>query len=129
MELAQKLAHLSRNPLSDLPVSLDKSSEVAQEIFLELAELAKEDGLPTIKGLLWEKNLDQEWKFAVNGADTPQLTTIMTAAHRVPPYTLYVEFNGWPAGQLHPARGGWFAAGAEANAARFLRVLLLRKAG
>lgn len=128
MELAQKLAHLARNPLSDLPVSLDKSSEVAQEMFLELAELAKEDGLPTIRGL-WEKKLDDDWKFAVNGAKSPQITTIMTAAHRVPPYTLYVEFNGWPAGQLHPDAGGWFCAGAEANAARFLRVLLLRKAG
>lgn len=52
------------------------------------------------------------WAFTLNPHDTPKL--IGDTATTLPPFHLFVEWNGFPAGIVSPA-GGVIAAGARAN--------------
>ena len=76
----------------------------------------------------WESQVDDGWFVAFNGHGEPTPTrggkgrgdggaTIM-----VEPFSVYVEWYGWPAGILTPG-GGTMAAGAEANAQTFVAAL------
>ena len=69
----------------------------------------------------WTYVIDDHWWIAVNGhkvdveAQSPQHVNPTP----VPPFTAYVEFNGWPAGLIDPY-GGTLAAGEIANAETFM---------
>lgn len=61
----------------------------------------------------------------MNGHKTP-----MRCSHgiEVPPFSVYVQFNGWPAGILD-AGGGVLAAGEAANEKNFIDALKKRLHG
>lgn len=64
----------------------------------------------------WEHAVDDQWRIALNGHGDER-----TAFGRatVPPYHIYVEYNGWPAGLIGPA-GGVIAAGDGATEDTFI---------
>lgn len=90
-----------------------------------ICELHAKDGALALSKLpgLWERRLDRQWTFWVNGhgevlqggpdADLP-----------VNPGCVYVEFNGWPAGIFSLITGeGEIAAGELANYQTFCEAL------
>ena len=83
------------------------------DLMVYVADFALARGAASIKDLpgCWESDVDGHWWLAVNGhAETFKCSRGID----VPPYTIYVEFNGWPAGMID-AGGGEIAAGALAN--------------
>jgi hypothetical protein len=70
----------------------------------------------------WHLVIDEKprWELWCNGhrerIDVEVAASWATSAHRVTidPATIYIEYNGWPAGLLTPM-GGMIAAGAEGN--------------
>jgi hypothetical protein len=91
------------------------------EAFCEMIELTRRLGVVNIKNLpgCWEHQVDAQWHIAVNGQ--PQTVKASNGAE-VPPYTMYVTYNGWPAGLISP-NSGWIAAGAGANEDTFIAAL------
>lgn len=72
------------------------------------AQLRKKDRVRppgTLEGL-WIRRIDEQWLMKANGHKE--------VIELVPPFSIYVEFNGWPAGILSPD-GCTFADGAIAN--------------
>ena len=70
----------------------------------------------------WEYQIDEAWWIAVNGHKEP--VSVFRPQHpgvpvSVPPFTAYIEYNGWPAGLIDPARGT-MAAGEGANQDAFM---------
>lgn len=68
----------------------------------------------------WEHQIDESWRVAINGH---------REAHDVegvslPPFHIYLEYNGWPAGILHPLTGGLMAAGEAANEGTLIAALV-----
>lgn len=59
----------------------------------------------------WEVAVDDNWWIALNGHKE---AVKCSRGASVPPFTAYVEWNGWPAGFIDP-RGGALAAGEAAN--------------
>ena len=66
-----------------------------------------------------EKEIDEQWWIAINPHDEK-----LKCSHGpvVEPFTMYVEFNGWPAG-IVTMNGGMFAAGSAANEDAFIDAL------
>lgn len=97
-------------------------------IFLEIAEFAHRRGVTSINAMpgCWEVQIDAQWWMAVNGHSTPTATS--RGDEPVPPFSAYIEYNGWPAGVVDPA-GGVLAAGSGANAETFCRALQSSTAG
>lgn len=58
-----------------------------------------------------EHQVDDQWWFAINPHGEASRCSQGT---RIPPYTIYYQFNGWPAG-FCTAHGGAIAAGKLAN--------------
>ena len=83
------------------------------EAFSKIVELLLAKGFKSIKDLpaCAEIEIDERWWVAVNGH--PEQTKCSKGTE-VPPFTAYIEFNGWPAGCIDPG-GGCMAAGAIAN--------------
>ena len=67
----------------------------------------------------WEHAVDDHWRVALNPHARPVKTT---RGANVPPYAIYVTYDGWPAGHLD-ARGGLIACGADVDARRFVAAL------
>lgn len=67
----------------------------------------------------WENQVNEQWWIAVNGH---QENKLCSKNIDVPPFTCYVEFNGWPAGYINPY-GGVLAAGTAANEETFVAAL------
>jgi len=67
----------------------------------------------------WEKRLNEQWEISVNGHGEEK-ECVHGAV--VPPFTIYVRYNGWPAG-LIDSHGGSIAAGEGANIDTFLDAL------
>ena len=92
-----------------------------------IAELAESAGVAPLDGKVWEYQVDEQWWFAINGNKNPRgcsrLAKHEGTASEIPPFCIYVEFNGWPAGLFHPIHGGQFAAGSAANEGAFIRAL------
>lgn len=90
-------------------------------LFLAIAEFAHRKGVKSIKDLpaCWEAAVGDHWWIAVNGHGVP-----VACSHGgdVPPFSAFVEFNGWPAGILDPM-GGVIAAGELANEQTFRAAL------
>ena len=79
--------------------------------------LAEAMGVRNIKALpgCWEVVIDEQWWLAVNGHKEPTACSPSDGRSvAVPPYSVYVEFNGWPAGILNIG-GDEIVAGAAAN--------------
>lgn len=91
------------------------------EAFAEVCGLALRLGARSIKDLpgCWEHQIDAQWWVALNGHNEP---IKCSSGVEVPPYTMYVMYNGWPAGLISPA-GGTMAAGAAANEDTFIAVV------
>jgi len=87
-----------------------------------VADLAAALGVSSIKELpgCWEYNLDENWFIAVNGHREP---TACSKNFKVAPFHCYVEWCGWPAGEFHPTRGGFIAAGGAANEDTFIEAI------
>lgn len=92
----------------------------SENIFYHVSALAVAVGAAPVNQFegCWEYAVDERWQFALNGHREPREAFGLT----VPPFSLYVEFNGWAAGVLNP-QGGEFAAGDIANTATFLAAL------
>ena len=92
--------------MSEIPVVMSK-----------ILDLANKLGITNIREFergLWEHKLDERWKFAMNGMDR--------TIDRIPPFSVLVKFNGWPAG-IVDFNGGVIAGGAAANEDAFIAVL------
>jgi hypothetical protein len=89
----------------------DKTAELqAMDIFLAIAErCAREFGAPLPKRLLSIGDEDKGWGVRLN----PTTETV----EAVEPFCAVATWNGWPAGIISPALGGFIAAGEAANAA------------
>ena len=83
------------------------------EAFGKVCMLAGALGVKGINALpgCWEHAIDGTWWIALNGHAEP---TECSRGASVPPYEMYVECNGWPAGILSPG-DGVIAAGEGAN--------------
>ncbi len=89
--------------------------ESTRKSLLELVcELGQADGVSSINRLpgCWERVVDESWTVWVNGHG--QATPHKVGGFNVPAYSVYVEFNGLPAG-VFDAYDGWLAAGEVAN--------------
>jgi hypothetical protein len=95
--------------------------EKMPEAFVLAMELGYKSGMRSIKDLpgCWTYKVDEQWTIHVNGH-----AVIMACASGadIPPYHMYVEYNGWPAGLLGKD-GGEFAAGEGANEGTFIEAL------
>ena len=87
--------------------------------FLAVAELAKKDGLSNLNQLpdCWERKIGEEWWIALNAHDTPKLAKSVDGCSAaegflVPPFSVYAERNGFPAGYFN-ASGGVFMRSTE----------------
>jgi hypothetical protein len=69
----------------------------------------------------WEHQVDERWRIAANGHRQDRMTS---KGEIVKPFTVYIQYNGWPAG-LIDAGGGIIAAGEGANEETFIRALEL----
>ena len=89
-------------------------------IFDLAAQIAdKEGGVPLNKhNGCWVKKLDEHWTIAINGHGEPKKYNNCD----IPPYTMYVEFNGFPAGIVDPF-GGVMATGELANEDALIAIL------
>lgn len=89
------------------------------EVFAAVAGVAERAGETPInqRAGTWERQLDPAWWIAVNAHRDP---VTCSKGVEVAPFTMYVEYNGWPAGILSPTAGGQFAAGTGANIETFL---------
>ena len=91
------------------------------DIFVAITEYALRQGVTNIKDLprCWECQIDSQWWIALNGHPEP---TLCSRKVKVRPFTAYLEFNGWPAGDVDPY-GGIIAAGTLANEDNLLAAL------
>jgi hypothetical protein len=96
-------------------------AEPVSEAFIAIMQLAEALGVRDINKLdgCWERDLDGAWFFAVNGH---QHEIACSKGAAVPPFHVYLEFNGWPAGIFSP-RGGVIAAGEAANEGTFIEAV------
>lgn len=83
------------------------------KLFKELCEYGLALGMKNISELpgCWEQKVDEHWWIACNGHSEP---TECSEGAKVPPFSFYIMFNGWPAGIID-AGGGTLCAGAVAN--------------
>jgi hypothetical protein len=88
------------------------------EAYIEVVNLARAIGVTRIDLMegCWEHQIDDQWWIAMNGHKKP---TKCSAGATVPPFEMYVQFNGWPAGVVAP-NGGIIAAGELANEDTFI---------
>lgn len=95
--------------------------ERISEAFVEVVKLAERLGAIPINsvGGCWEHQIDDHWWIAVNGHAEPVKSS---RGPVVSPFIAYLEFNGWPAGMIHPY-GGTIAAGALANEDAFINAV------
>ena len=87
------------------------------EFWSEFCKLAAEMGAAPLnkRTTCWTVALDDRWWLAVNGRNYRLHAASPTGtSHPVPPFSVYVEFNGWPAGLIDPYRAS-IAAGSLAN--------------
>lgn len=84
------------------------------EAFMAIVELGTALGIPPLCQHVgcWEHRLDDRWFIAVNGHRTPMKTA---AGVEVPPFTAYVERDGWPAGLINPSGGAMVGYDGEAE--------------
>lgn len=91
------------------------------ESFYKMADLVLALGVKNINQLpgCWEHHVDKHWWIAVNAHAKAVVNSHGTT---VPAFSMYIEFDGWPAG-ICDAGGGTIAAGALANEDTFIAAL------
>lgn len=73
-----------------------------------------------LPGGIYERQIGDLWRIVFNGgAKTREQDD---HAPKLPPFSVYVEFNGWPAGIIGPS-GGILAAGDAANEDTFIAAI------
>lgn len=96
---------------------------VVFEKILSLTAALKVEGISALPGA-WIHQVDEVWGIAINPHDGP--VSIPADGHKfgatVPPFSVFVWFNGWPAG-IVDASGGVIAAGVSANEDTFCTAL------
>ncbi len=90
-------------------MSQAKISEVFSKI-VHLAQAVKAKPMNKYAAC-WEHRIDDDWSIAVNGHPTQKETE---GGCTVPPFSAYIEWNGFPAGILG-MNGGMLVAGSGAN--------------
>src|SRR5271165_6748419 len=87
-------------------------ADLLSEFWDLLIKLHEKDGVQplSLHPGLWERKIDDKWEIRANGHKEP--------IEHVPPFSIYVKFNGWPAGVIDPS-GSCFAAGSLANLETF----------
>jgi hypothetical protein len=110
-------AQTAPNHKPDKPIRITKLMEL-------VAELAVALGVRNINALesCWVHQFDTHWLIAANGHKEYKIFASQHGPINVPPFSVWVEFNGWPAG-VFDAHGGTFAAGAAANEQTFSAAL------
>ncbi len=90
------------------------------EAYAVVLELAVKRGAENISALpcCWETAVDK-WFVALNGRSEP---TKSSHGSDVPPYSVYIAYNGWPAGIIDP-HGGIIAGGEAANEETFIKAI------
>ena len=89
--------------------------------WMGVVTLAMRDGikrLPDHNGGIYERKIDDRWRVVMNG----NKTLVEHNGIELPPFGVYVEFNGWPAGVIDPG-GGVIAAGEVANEDTFIAAI------
>lgn len=101
-------------------VEMVKEVHEVPEAFVVLAELAEKEGAIPVSKFegCWVRGIDDSWLIAMNGHEDPR----MYGEVEVPPFTCYIEWNGFPAGLLDPT-GGTIAAGELANEESFIKAI------
>lgn len=70
---------------------------------------------------IWEHAVDETWRVAINGH---RVTEQASDGVDVPPFHVYLSFNGWPWALFHPAADSIATGhGEAANSATFLAAL------
>lgn len=87
--------------------------------FYLIMKIAKKEGVSEIGRLpgLWEYQVDENWRFKVNGHDHD--------VDGVPPFHALILYNDLPAGLISPF-GGVIADGAAANEDAFIAAMQKR---
>jgi hypothetical protein len=90
-------------------------------VFAKVCELGIALGKRDLNQLpaCWDHDLGDGWAFSLNAHDTPKPDD---RGASVPPFTVAVMWNGWPAGLVDPS-GGVIAAGDAANESALLASL------
>ena len=96
-----------------MPEAKEQADQLCTLYYL-VAQLADALGEAPIRNKVWTHKVDDHWFIKINGH--PE------TVDGIPPYCLFVEFNGYPAGCLTPFEGS-FAAGSAANEDEFIRVM------
>ena len=88
----------------------------------KLAQLGGALGVTKITELpgCWEHKIDDEWEIAFNGHDEATASSLSSVP--VPPMSVYIQYNGWPAGVVG-FLGGVIAASEGANEETFLAAI------
>ncbi len=83
------------------------------EVWNYAAKLAIKDGKAPLNALsgFWQRKVGESWEIWLHAQKEPLK---LPSGTPLEPFTMYVEFNGWPAGVLDP-HGGSIAAGSLAN--------------
>lgn len=99
----------------------DRVPEKIPEVFLAVADLAKARALKPANQYpgCMEIEVDEHWWIALNGH---REAMACSKGPVVDSFTMYVEFNGWPAGVVG-IDGGVLVGGERANEATLLEAL------
>ena len=99
------------------------SDDVFERMWEAICAFTKRrDGAPLNKHTgCWHAVVDEHWQLWGNGHAMPKAGG-PNGDMQVPAFTIYVEFNGWPAGFISPAEIT-LAAGECANADTFIAAL------
>lgn len=91
------------------------------EAFIAIMDYVESQGATNLKDVegCWESEVDDHWWIALNGHTKD---ANCTKGVPVDPYCCYIEFNGWPAGQIN-AFGGRIVVGEAANEDSFIDAL------
>ena len=95
-----------------------------EDIWEQVFALAKADGVMPLNQFAgcWYRRLDEKWAIAINAHYEEIEHPFADCPHKVPPFSIFVLFNGWPAGVIDPYSAS-IAAGAIANIDTFVAAL------
>lgn len=91
------------------------------EAFIAVMDYGEGQGVTNLKDVegCWESAVDSTWWIALNGHYEPRKCS---TGFLVNPYCCYIEFNGFPAGEIN-AFGGQMVASELANEDNFIDAL------
>jgi hypothetical protein len=96
------------------------------ELTMAICEYVKAQGATPIKGKTLDFQVDEHWRFAINGKKerwTPDNRDKEMDGAELGTADVCVWFNGWLAGIFNLVAGGTFVAGSEGNVEKFIAAL------